>query len=148
MKPTIAYLGCDPGLSGGLAVIFQSPAVAPFTLKMPETERDLWDSLVDIGRLAETVVAAVERVSSSPQMGVTSAFTFGRGYGALRMALIGAGLAFVDVQPQAWQKALGCRTGGDKNVSKSKAQQMFPGVKCTHAISDALLIAEWRRRQP
>jgi hypothetical protein len=31
-------------------------------------------------------------------------------------------------------------------VSKRKAQELFPGIKVTHAIADALLIAEYNRR--
>jgi hypothetical protein len=80
-------------------------------------------------------------------MGVVSAFTFGRGYGGLLMALTALEIPFVDVSPQKWQGAIGCMTKGDKNVSKAKAQAMFPTIKITHAIADALLIAEWCRRQ-
>ena len=63
------------------------------------------------------------------------------------MALIAAGIPFETVTPAKWQGAMGCRTKGDKNVTKRKAQDLFPGVKVTHAIADALLIAEWGRRQ-
>ena len=45
-----------------------------------------------------------------------------------------------------WQKYLGCLTKGDKNVSKAKAQELFPDLKITHAIADSLLIAEYGRR--
>jgi len=31
-------------------------------------------------------------------------------------------------------------------VSKRKAQELFPAIKITHAIADALLIAEYGRR--
>jgi hypothetical protein len=41
---------------------------------------------------------------------------------------------------------MGCLTKGDKNVSKSRAQELFPSIKVTHAIADALLIAEHNRR--
>ncbi len=37
-------------------------------------------------------------------------------------------------------------TKGDKNVSKRRAQELFPALKVTHAIADALLIAEFARR--
>jgi hypothetical protein len=42
---------------------------------------------------------------------------------------------------------MGCLTKGDKNVSKKRAQELFPSIKCTHATSDALLIAEYGNRQ-
>ena len=81
-------------------------------------------------------------------MGVKSAFTFGEGFGWLCMALTAAGIPWRTVRPQAWQKELGCLTKGDKNVSKRKAQALFPELTITHATADALLIAEWLRRQP
>jgi hypothetical protein len=80
-------------------------------------------------------------------MGVTSSFTFGNGFGHLEMALTAAGIPFERVSPQKWQKAMGCLTKGDKNVSKKRAQELFPSIKCTHATSDALLIAEYGNRQ-
>jgi hypothetical protein len=36
---------------------------------------------------------------------------------------------------------------GDKNVTKRKAQELFPSLKITHATADALLIAEYLRRK-
>lgn len=147
------YLGCDPGKEGGLALII--PGSCPFALRMPETERDLWDSIRDISKLCDgNVIAAIEQVHSMPRQGVASTFTFGRGYGGLRMAILAAGIPFVDVTPQKWQKAIGCLTGGDKKVSLAKAQQLFPTAewkgtqKYKLAIADALLIAEWLRQQP
>ena len=80
------------------------------------------------------------------EMGVKSAFTFGNGFGHIEMALTAAAIPFERVRPQVWQKALGCLTKGDKNITKQKAQEMFPIVKITHAIADALLIAEYNRR--
>jgi len=82
-----------------------------------------------------------------PGQGVASSFKFGQGYGSLEMALTAAGIPFERVTPQKWQKALGCLTKGQKNVSKRKAQELFPTMKVTHATADALLIAEWGRRQ-
>jgi hypothetical protein len=79
-------------------------------------------------------------------MGVVSAFTFGNGYGHLEMALTAAGIPFERVRPQAWQKAMGCMSKGDKNVTKAKAQELFPHLKITHATADACLIAEYGRR--
>jgi hypothetical protein len=34
-------------------------------------------------------------------------------------------------------------TKGNKNITKQKAQELFPGIKVTHAIADALLIATY-----
>ena len=141
-------IGIDPGANGAIAWITDGK---PCVEKMPETLQDLWEVIQDIYSdtfiaKGATIKAYIESVHSSPQMGVKSAFTFGQGFGRLEMALTAAGISFERVTPQKWQGALGCRTGGDKNISKRKAQELFPSMKCTHAISDALLIAEYGRR--
>jgi len=134
-------LGIDPGANGGLALI-DADGTLLWAGKMPATERDVWEALRDL----RADRAWLERVRSSPQMGRASVFTFGWGYGGLRMALTGLEIPFEEVLPQRWQKALGCLTGGDKNVSKAKAQGLWPSVKVTHSVADAMLIAEYGRR--
>ena len=136
------YLGIDPGANGGIAWITDGKACAE---KMPDTLKDLWELIRDIKSIGDCT-AVIEQVHSSPQMGVKSAFTFGNGFGHLEMALTAAAIPFDRVRPQVWQKALGCLTKGDKNITKQKAQEMFPIVKITHAIADALLIAEYNRK--
>ena len=136
-------IGIDPGTSGGIAWISDGK---PCVEKMPETLQDLWELICDIKADGDHFVAYLEQVHSSPQMGVKSAFTFGNGFGRLEMALTAAGIPFERVRPQVWQKSLGCMTKGDKNVSKRKAQELFPQLKITHATADALLLAEFGRR--
>jgi len=115
--------------------------------KMPAEEQRILEFLDGHSLGMSDTHAVLELVRSSPQMGVVSAFTFGRGYGGLRMALTAMCVDYTEVTPQKWQKFMGCRTGGDKNVSKDKAIELFPKVKVTHAIADALLLAEYARRQ-
>ena len=137
-------IGVDPGANGGIAWITDGKACVE---KMPDTLQDLWDLICDIWHKGYICKAYIEQVSSSPQMGVVSSFSFGRGYGNLEMALTAAGIPFERVRPQVWQKALGCMTKGDKNVSKRKAQELFPDRKVTHATADALLIAHYGTKQ-
>ena len=144
-------IGIDVGTNGGIAWITDGKACVE---KMPDTLQDLWQLLCSItmpqgtGRgWPEPCKAYIEQVSSSPQMGVVSAFSFGRGYGNLEMALTAAEIPFERVRPQVWQKELGCMTKGDKNVSKRKAQELFPDRKVTHATADALLIAYYGTKQ-
>lgn len=143
-------IGVDPGANGGIAWITDGKACVE---KMPDTLQDLWELIRDITNHPRSSLdgrkykAYIEQVSSSPQMGVVSAFSFGRGYGNLEMALTAAGIPFERVRPQVWQKALGCMTKGDKNVSKRKAQELFPDRKVTHATADALLIAYYGTKQ-
>ena len=146
MKLTI---GIDPGASGGIAFIPDNNSAKAWAVKMPETLADLWDLLVE--QVSEdpdhrTLHACLEKVHSMPGQGVASSFKFGQGFGHLEMALTAARIPFTYVNPQKWQKELGCLTGGDKNISKARAQQLFPHIKVTHAIADSLLLAEYCRR--
>lgn len=137
-------MGIDVGNSGGIAVINPNAVILLMT-RMPETDADLWH----VFQTAQTLSvqwACLERVSSSPVMSGKAAFTFGGSYRALRMALTAAEIRFDEVTPFVWQRALKCLSGGDKNVTKQRAQQLFPSAKITHAIADALLLAEYARR--
>jgi crossover junction endodeoxyribonuclease RuvC len=142
-------IGVDPGANGAIAWIDERGKSC--VEKMPDTLQDLWELVVSISLNAGTgglgVRAYLEAVSSSPQMGVVSSFSFGRGYGNLEMALTAAGIPFERVRPQVWQKAMGCMTKGDKNISKQKAQELFPDKKVIHATADALLIALYGTKQ-
>lgn len=148
---TTTIIGIDPGKSGGIAWIRDGK---PCVEKMPETIMDLWQLLAGIWNEDGTCRAYLEQVQPGGlhrgregTMGAKSAFTFGNGFGHLEMALTALAIPFERVTPQKWQGALGCRTGGDKNVSKRRAQELFPSIKCTHAISDALLIARYGEMQ-
>lgn len=138
------HIGIDPGKNGAIAWIEKGNVCAE---KMPATEKDLWDLIKDIAKPSimnrVTCRACIEQVHSSPQMGVKSAFTFGQIFGQLEMALIAADVPFLRVRPQEWQKSMKCLTGGDKNISKRRAQELFPHLKITHATADAILIAQY-----
>lgn len=136
-----AIIGIDPGQSGGIAILYDAGGI--LVSKMPETERDIFDLLFERDQASPTVF--LESVHSMPGQGVSSSFKFGRAYGFLRGIITALKYPLHDVTPQKWQKALSCLTGGDKNVSKQRAQQLFPQLKITHATADALLIAEYGR---
>lgn len=141
----VLVAGLDPGSNGGIAFISADPA-KPFVAayKIPETRADVLELIREYQPYI--IRAFAERVRSSPQMGVVSAFTFGCNYERLMMALAACGISTEEVLPAKWQRNLGCLTHGDKNVSKARAQQLFPSLKITHATADCLLIAEYGRR--
>lgn len=139
------YIGIDPGKGGAIAFLENTGKIVHVE-KMPDSGLQILGVLKRHRGIADCR-AALEYVRSSPQMGVTSAFTFGRGLGALEMALVALRVPYYEVHPRRWQKALDCLTGGDKNVSKAKAAELWPDAKVTHANADALLLAEWVRRK-
>jgi Holliday junction resolvasome RuvABC endonuclease subunit len=137
------WLGIDPGLSGGIAIIHQN--LEAIAWKMPPTERDIADLLLSISKM-DVHLCFIESVHSLPRQGVASTFKFGRSYGFLRGLLVAFKIPFDEVSPLKWQRAMGCLSHGNKNVTKAKAQQLFPQLTVTHATADALLIAEYCRR--
>ena len=149
----MTYIGLDPGKNGGIAAVSRDGAII-MACKMPETEQDILDVLHDLTVGGDGCRAALERVNAGifgagkvGRMGVTSAFTFGRGYGGLRMALMASKIPFEEPQPNVWQRALSCLSKGDKNLTKRRAQELFPAWrKITLATADAILIAEYCRR--
>jgi Holliday junction resolvasome RuvABC endonuclease subunit len=143
-------VGIDPGQSGGIGIIDADGSfVTSFKFK-DQTDADISEIFRYIQELQgvmseNSVYALLEKVHSMPKQGVASSFTFGMSFGFLKAMLTAHKIPWDFVQPNTWQKALGCQTHGDKNITKSKAQRQWPGVKITHANADALLIAEYCR---
>ena len=137
------YLGLDPGKSGAIVAIDGGDISF---IKNDNTERDLSDWLDDLLHPYKDARATIEQVHSMPKQGVASSFKFGQSYGFLRGLLIAHRIAFETVTPSKWQGYMKCRTKGNKNITKAKAQELFPAHKWTHATSDAVLLAEYGKR--
>ncbi len=144
------YLGIDPGKTGGVAYVDDAGKYDAW--QIPATERDTLD-LFDELTLGEPGIlrAVIEKVASRPGQGVASMFTFGQNYGMLRAFLVASFIPFEAVPPGTWQKEFAlidpsATKTNKKNKHKARAQELFPGIKITHAIADALLIAEYCKR--
>jgi len=137
------YFGIDPGKSGSISVIWSDGEPYMVSCNLDQTEADIAGWLFQFD--SPTSLAVIEKVHSMPKQGVTSSFSFGQSYGFLRGVLTALKIPFVEISPQKWQKAMGCLTKGNKNVTKQAAQQRWPHLKITHANADSLLIAEYAR---
>lgn len=146
------YGGIDPGQSGGFAAI--NGKVINY-YPMPETDLEIHATIKEL--YAEAAHVFLEKVSSSPQMGVASAFTFGKGFGGLEMALTALEIPYTLVTPQRWQGALGIpkktkeqKQAEHKEKLRVTAQKLFPKLDAwkgtlglQRSICDALLIAQF-----
>lgn len=147
-------MGIDPGVKGGIALLELSGAVYSTLALEGLTEGELAQLFGHMASRAQIPrpLCFIERVGYIKGDGPMGAFTFGKIYGLLRGLALGHGLTIHDVYPMMWQSALGCLSGGNKNVTKNKAIELFPAYHetrargITHGIADALLIAEWGRR--
>jgi hypothetical protein len=146
-------IGIDPGVSGGVA--FKREGQAAEAVAMPNTEGDLVALLRQLAVEPANTVAFVEEVSgyAGSQQPGSRMFTFGRNFGFIVGVLQTLGVRVELVRPQRWQKALalgtasGCSTKTIwKNKLKACAQRLYPHLRVTLQISDALLILEYSRK--
>ena len=140
------FLGIDPGKGGAAAFLPTDPAATLLVFPYAKYTAGELGRVLYMERYSITA-AALEKVHSMPAQGVKSVFSFGENFGWWQGCLDACGIEYELVTPQRWQTDLDCRTGGDKNVTKRLAQELFPDVRVTHAVADALLIAEWCRRK-
>lgn len=143
------FLGIDPGKSGGVALVTPNRN-AVFAVKMPATEEGIARLFEEVAVEHRPTSCYLEFVHAMPGQGVTSMFNFGQNFGAIKAALYAARIEFNIVSPVKWQKTVGLifpklTKTEKKNRHKARAADLFPELKITHAIADALLIAEYTR---
>lgn len=155
---SVIFVGIDPGLSGGIATI---GPVAMRAQKTPiisgEKKQMNLAECANILRSAQdqgAVFAVIEKVGAMPGQGVTSMFTFGKGYGQWLGIMAALGISYQEVHPKTWKKAMLESVGKDKGASIGRATSLFPGVsliadgcRTPHdGMAEALLLAEYGRR--
>tara|TARA_R110002167_G_scaffold335257_1_gene542568 strand:- start:914 stop:1426 length:513 start_codon:yes stop_codon:yes gene_type:complete len=149
-------IAIDPGTAGGIAIRIRNEV---FAYKMPDTIADIRD-LIESFAVTDAVIY-MERVGTyMPGNSGPSAATFAEHVGALkgiicclRIPVIFPTPAtwmnhFIGKQsyekkvegttPQAWKIVLSRRKQERKNKIKAKAQELYPHLKVTLALSDAL----------
>lgn len=126
-------VGIDPGYSGAIALLNGSVLQVHDMPTAPAVKGRVEMDLYRLGQLLspdvdgicpETCVAVLEKVATMPGQGISSAFRFGEGYGAIQMALVGHGWERNYVTPATWKKHF--KLSRDKGVSRALASQRFP----------------------
>lgn len=96
------------------------------------------DLIFNLIKTHDVSSAAVERVGASPQMGVSSAFSFGQGYGLIHGVLTAFGVQTIAVEASVWKRRAGL--GKDKKESIAKVESFF-GQRMKDGPAEAVLIA-------
>ena len=150
------FIGIDPGSNGAIAMIAGDGTVEIYELNDNNLKYILTDWCMD------DCIACVEQVASSPQMGVKSAFSFGEGYGKIKMALMCHYIPFETVTPMKWKKEFGCYLSKDATPKQKKdkdieiCKRLYPTIslkrtpKCRtddDGFADALLLATYAKRK-
>lgn len=135
------FMGCDPGVTGGIAIIGEGEiaAISLGTL----TEREVSDFVRSYA--PRTKAACVEKVwgrlGDTPK--ISPLFI---SYGFLRGLLNAYDISFTDPTPQKWQGFLGV-PGDDKRALRQYMQQRYPAIRWTNATSAAGCLAQFARLQ-
>jgi hypothetical protein len=152
------YIGIDPGLSGGIAMLRDEGQWTPTVTPMPVSggEIDARAAVEDLALLSDVdrMIVVVESVHSMPKQGVASTFKFGKGYGKILGALEVLQIRTELVTPQAWKAVVLAGTTKDKDAAVAWCRRAYPTVnlilpKCRtphDGMADALCIAEWGQR--
>ena len=144
-------LGIDPGLDGGIAILSGSNIELLETMPT-ETKGGFIKRQVDAQKLSSIlrvyhnevypyVVCYLERVASRPGQGVSSVFSFGDTYGAIRGVLGALNIPTYYIAPQTWKKELKISS---KEDSLKAIKELYPLVKWRkkdHNLAEAVLIA-------
>lgn len=132
-------VGIDPGLSGALAVwdtdtqaltIHDMPVFEHVVPGKKAVRRVLNE--VELARLTFNVIPGeplvwLEQVNGLPGQSGPGAFSFGQVYGAIRMAVLAAGLPLNVVQPAIWKSAMRVRrSDAPKEASRARASELLP----------------------
>jgi len=146
-------LGVDPGLVSGAWGLIDHHGAYIASGPIPHADRRItvraWreNLLKAVGR--EDCVAALESVHSMPGQGVASTFAFGRAVGAIQGLLDLLPWPVTLAEPRVWKANMGLTS--DKGSSLIVARQLWPGAPLRrvkdHGVAEALLLAEWLRRQ-
>jgi hypothetical protein len=153
-----AYLGVDPGLSGGLALLepdgtfvgcWDAPTIKSGTGGRRDYDRPACWALLRAAVLRHPGLTVVlEQLSPMPKNGCISAFKLGGGLELWTMAAVGLNLAIERVRPKRWQAVIGCPAG--EKASLARAREMFPAAPLKlekhSGRAAALLLAEYGRR--
>lgn len=147
-------LGVDPGIRGGLAILVMNDDDAPLlvdAIDIPVTGVGAKER-VDVLTIRAWITAHqprtayIERAQAMPKQGASSGFKYGKAVGSLEAVVTLCKVPVTIIEPSVWKRLHGLR-GGDKELSRQRALQLFPAAhsllarKRDHGRAEAALIA-------
>jgi Holliday junction resolvasome RuvABC endonuclease subunit len=125
---TTVICGIDPGLNGAFAFIDLEDKTLEI-VDMPTKEKNGKRHVdpVAVGAILNQYLpdqAFLEQVHSSPQMGVSSSFSFGRSSGIILGAAGASCVPVTEVPPSVWKPRMGC--SADKKQTVAQATKLIP----------------------
>jgi len=153
------YLGIDPGVTGGIALLYADSSIKKLVvLDIPTAQAGTGKTKkeIDVAGLADMLrpyaqqikLAGLERVHSMPQQSSQSGFSLGDSFGAIRGVLAALGIPVIRFEPARWKRHMKIPTGSDKEASRAFALSLFPANAADlkrvkdHNRAEGMLIAQ------
>ena len=151
-KSRFKYIGIDPGISGGIAVIKYDGTIEAFKCPKSSDEMALLFQILIGSTPSDNVKLLMERVWARPTNAVRAAFSYGTNYGQWLGIAASHEIEMNTVIPVEWIKWVGCPKALKRDVRKrwlkEKARELYPKInKLTLATSDAILITHYARKE-
>lgn len=158
----VISIGIDPGAKGAIVAIDGSNDILyakelPFIGKVLDCA-EVFEVLLSLkSNDSDNTFAVLEAVTARPHQGVTSMFTFGRGYGMLEALLIALGISYELSRPSrtGWHKILHGIEGTDpKTRAVLFCRRRLPNLDLTpgrkrkpdSGLADAACMAMWAKK--
>lgn len=150
-------VGIDPGFTGAWFALHPTGCGFEYDdLDVLGSGRDkhlnamkLVDQMKTIRLIHNIELIVVEKVTSSPQMGVASSFRFGETFGAIRGVVAALEVRVEYVAPAIWKRAL--KVSADKDKARMRAQELMPACRAAWPLkkhdgrAEAALLAWYGR---
>jgi crossover junction endodeoxyribonuclease RuvC len=144
----VIVVGIDPGLTGGVALLEGDLArVWDMPTKAVKVGGEVRER-IDPKQLAlllgdeafahlvvpEDGVAFIERANASPHMGVSSAFSYGEGFGIVRGILAHLNVTTQLVTSVKWKREMGLVKPGSRELGRNDARDKQPSLELARKL--------------
>ena len=153
------FLGIDPGIHGGLAIVALEGGTAPQLVEAIDIpmigtgakERVDVSAIRNLIDRHKPIRDLIERAQAMPKQGASSSFKYGRAVGAIEAAITLCSIPVEIVEASMW-KRFWRLPGKDKESARQQALQKFPAAHASlarrkeHGRAEASLIALYGAR--
>ena len=147
------FIGIDPGMNGGIAFIRpEMDSYSIQSMRCPKTApemAEIFEIGIEQAEHMHEIVLFIEHVWSFPGDGRVGAFRFGYNYGLWKGIASANGIDVYNIAPRKWQGGLNVpdnlKGRERKKWLKEHAESLFPNIKITYNVSDAILIANYAK---
>ena len=146
------YIGIDPGISGGIAVIDEKNEIKAYKCPRSSDDMALLFQMCIGNTPPEKIRLVMERVWARPTNAVRAAFSYGVNYGQWLGITATHEVIMNTTLPLEWIQWVGCPKALKKNIRKKMVKgkgnrALSINQKSTLATSDAILITHYAKEE-